>query len=243
MNIYLLMGTHLPELRTCFDTLARHCPEGSPVQWHIPEGISWPPFPEGAETTLYSPETVQWVFDPDGDASVFILLDPFQPQIPQLEQLAEELQKCLIEPVKVITCVDCEAAESSPQLRAWLEANIYYSDIVLLGNRAKASKPFVRDFQKTYEKNCYPSLFLFQKGAGVPDQPLEILTPDARRLSLLFDLPESTGETLPGLIIEASCDLDMDEPERDPYRSVDEEAGQAKATIPDVAKYIVQIPD
>ena len=241
MNVYLLMGTHLPELRTCLETLAGHCPESAPVQWHIPGQISWTDeIPGNVTIQQYSPETVQWVFNPDEDASVFILLDPALPQIPQLERIASDLQKCLLEPVKVITCVDCASAESSPQLRNWLEANIYYSDLVLLGNRAKASKPFVRDFQKTYQKNCYPCLFLLLKGPGIPDQPLEILTPDTRRISQLFDLPETDGEALPGLIIEASCDLDMEESEKDPYRSEDSESGESQAPIPDVADLIVR---
>lgn len=241
MNIYLLMGTHLPELRTCLEVLAGHCQEAATVRLFYPESVDWPTPGDGPGTReAYAAGSVQWVFNPDEDASVFILLDPFQPQIPQLERLAEDLRKCLIEPVKVITCADCAAAESSPQLRAWLEAGIYYSDIVLLGNRAPASKSFVREFQKTYQKNCYPCLFLFLKGAGIPDQPLEILTPDTRRLSQLFDLPEASQEPVPGLIIEASCDLDLEESEADPFRQPDEESGQSTAPIPDVTEYIVR---
>ena len=243
MNVYLLMGTHLPELGTCLDTLARQCPTGEPVQWYIPDGLAWQSTgPEGTEVCFYSADEAQWVFNPDEEASVFILLDPRLPQIPELETIAGDLQKCLIEPVKVITCVDCEAAETSVHLRAWLEANVYYSDIVLLGNRSKASKPFVREFQKTYEKNCYPCLLLFLKGKGIPSQPLEILTPDTRRLSQLFDLHEESEEKIPGLIIEASCDLDMEEPERDPYRAPDEKEGQAKAPVPDIREFIVELP-
>jgi hypothetical protein len=241
MNIYLFMGTHLPELRTCLESLAGHAPESTPVRLFIPESVNWRPAEEApCSSESYSPESVQWVFNPDEEATVLILLDPEVPQIPQLEKLAEDLRKCLVEPVKVITCVDCAAAEASPQLRAWLEASIYYSDIVLLGNRSTASKPFVRDFQKTYEKNCYPCLFLFLKGPGNPDQPFEILTPDTRRLSQLFDLPETGTESVPDLIIEASCDLDLEESEQDPFRQIDEESGQARAPVPDVTDLIVR---
>ena len=240
MNVYVLMGTHLPELRNCLHTLAGQCPQNAPARFFIPGDMQWEDIGEkSGKTDLYNQEDVAWVLNPDEEASVFILLDPRAPQIPQLEKIAGDLQKCLIEPVKVITCVDCEAAESSAQLRAWLEANIYYSDVVLLGNRANASKPFVRDFQKTYEKNCYPCLFLFLKGKGIPTKPLEILTPDTRRLSQLFDLPESSEDGLPGLVIESSCDLEFEEPERDPYRNPDEEEGQAKLTIPAVSGLIV----
>lgn len=240
MNIYLFMGTHLPEIRTCLETLAANCPDRATLQVHVPTGLGRTETGEkGATIHFYDTEAAHWVFDPDAEGNAFILLDPRIPQIPQLEKIAGDLRKCLIEPVKVVTCVDCEAAESSPQLRAWLEADIYYSDIVLLGNRLNASKSFVRDFQKTYEKNCYPCLFLFLKGKGVPSQPLEILTPDTRRLSQLFDLPENTPDEIPGLVIESSCDLDVDDPESDPYRAPDPEEGQARMTIPAISGHIV----
>jgi len=240
MNVYVFMGTHLPEMQTCVASLAAFVPEETPSIIYYPKGLKWTET-SGSQTIreVYDPESNQWIFDPDSKANAFIVLDPAQPIIPQLEKLADDLRKCLIEPVKVVTCVDCQRAESSPQLRAWLDAGIYYSDVVLLGNRAKASKSFIRNFRKGYEKQFYPCLFLFLKGPGKPDQPLEILTPDARRLSQLFDLPEEE-KAVSGLVIESSFDLDMEEPEIDPFRMPDTESGQGAANIPDVSEWIVR---
>lgn len=244
MNVYVFMGTHLPEMQTCLAALAEVVPEETRATVFHPKAFPWPqPAAAGTGCQPYDPDSVDWVFDPDSADHAFIVLDPAMPQIPQLEKLADDLAKCLIEPVKVVTCVDSEQAQNSPQLRAWLDAGIYYSDVVLMGNRRNASKAFVRDFQKSFEKQCFPCLFLLLKGAGRPDQPLEILTPDTRRLSQLFDLVEEEAESLPGLIIEASCDLDVDEPEADPFRADEETEGQAPATIPDVSRYIVTEAD
>ncbi|MEX0324178.1 MAG: hypothetical protein AB3N63_18615 [Puniceicoccaceae bacterium] len=239
MKVYLFMGSHLREIRACMDHLAAF-EEASPLQIRVPEGLDWPARgSESIEQIEYNPENSLMVLDPDGDQTVFILLDPGKSPIDQLEHLAEQLGNCLIEPVKIITCVDCSAAEKSPQLRTWLEACIYYSDIVLLGNRSDASKPFVRDYQKGFERLCYPCLFGFLKGEGRPDIGLEILAPDTRRISQLFDIGEELPEVAPGTIIESSCDLDLEEQEKDPYRSpADEET--PPPTIPNISKWIVK---
>jgi hypothetical protein len=220
MKVYLLIGTHLPELRTCLDTLAGLASETGPVQ------VSWP----GEDAPP---------LDGDPATSLFLVLDPRAALIDQLERLAERMGDAGIEPVKVVACVDCAAAETSPQLRAWLDAAIYYADVVLLGNRAGASKRFIREFETGYGRRCYPCLFLLLKGAGVPDHPLEILAPDTRRLSQLFDLEAPDATAPEGLIIEASCDLDLDEPETDPFRHREEESSPGQQPVPDVGQWVV----
>lgn len=239
MKVYLFMATHLGEVRTCIEHLAT-VEEAGPLIVRIPEGLDWPaPAKSSIEFVEYDPDNSLMVLDPDEDGTTFVLLDPRKSPIDQLGHLAEQLGNCLIEPVKIITCVDCAAAEDSPQLRTWLEACIYYSDIVLLGNRSGASKPFVRDYQKNFERLCYPCLFGFLKGDGRPDKALEILAPDTRRISQLFDIQQDLPDVAPGTIIESSCDLDLEEQEKDPYRSpADEET--PPPTIPDISKWIVK---
>ena len=239
MNIYLIMGTHLAEIRQCIAHLARLCRDSGQVEAHLPAGLDWQAG-DGDNYTVrtYDPESALWVFDPDSEDTAFVLLDPRRPLINELEHLADNLAKCLIEPVKILTCVDCHQTENNPRLRAWLDAAIYYSDIVLLGNRQDSSKSFVRDYQKHYERLCYPSLFLLLKGPGHPSDPVEVLTPGTRRLSQLFDLQQGMPENpLPGVIIEASCDLELEEAEADPFRQPGPDG--APAHVPDVTDCVV----
>jgi hypothetical protein len=243
MKVYLFMGTHLPEMSRCLEELARTAELPVPVQELVPEGLDWPPRDkELIEHRSYAPETVEWTIGSSPETTTFIVIDPRLPQVPQLELLAEALQDAGMEPVKVVTCVDTGIAETSPQYRTWLEACIYYSDIVLLGNRSGTAKSFLREFQKGYEKQCYPCQFLLLKGPGTPDRPLEILAPYTRRLAKLFDLPEAELDPLPGVILEASCDLDLDETEVDPYRSPEEGEAETPPALPDASQWIVRLP-
>jgi hypothetical protein len=242
MKVFLIMGTHLPEIRQCVNFLTGSMETPDPVEFHIPSGLEWSQ-DEGQKLLLqtYDPESRIWVFDPDATATAFILIDPRLNPVEQLECIAEDLKKCLIEPLKIITCVDCQAVEEQARAKGFYEACIYYSDIVLLGNRSTVAKSFTRNYEKHFEQGCYPCLFLFLKGPGNPDNPFEILTPGIRRLSQLFDLGESNAEPeLPGIIIEASCDLDVEEEEADPYRNpLDPASGTAP--IPDVADLVVPV--
>lgn len=239
MQVYLYMGTHLPELRRCIESVVETAPQLElPALVHVPDGLGWTRGEGHPAVIEYDPGNVLWVLDPDRHQTCHILVDPRVPLIPQLEGLADNLQKCLIEPVKILTCVDCERAESHGKLRNWLDACIYYSDIVLLGNRSGASKPFVRDFQKQYERLCYPCLFMYLKADGMPANTGEILFPGTRRLSQMFEIEGPVIDTGPSdFIIESSCDLDMPEQEVDPFRSSHDD--QPPRHVPDVSGFVI----
>lgn len=232
------MGTHLPEIRHCLSHLGGQGETEKPLRLCLPEGLEW----EAEENTVvesYQAESAHWVLNPDAPGSVFLLLDPRLSPVPQLEKLAGDLEKCLLEPVKVVTCVDCAGMERHPPLRAWYDACLYYSDIVLLGNRTDSSNRFIREYTREYEHRCYPCLFYFLKKEGVPDHPLEILTPGTRRLSQLFDLDRQRPVPEPrGVVIEASCDLDLEEVETDPFRSPSPQEGLPRP-VPDVGEWVV----
>lgn len=238
MNLYIFMGTHLPEIACCMETLSRDPLIDGAAGIHWPEGLE----PGGLPVIHYDAESVNWVFDVDAPGTAFILLDPRRDLIAQLEHLAGDLRKCLIEPAKILTCVDCRAAGESPALRQWLEAAIYYSDIVLLGNRPDSSKAFVRDFAKAYGKRCYPCHFFLLKGPGQPEQIPEILCGGPRRISQLFDLPDPESSP-PGPVIESTFDIDLEEPEEDPYRQAPGDGSGTPPRIPDVGGYIVDNPE
>lgn len=237
MDVFLFMGTHLPEIQHCIRRLSKDLPSGEPIHVSIPHSFNWIEETEGISIETYDSKSVLWVLDPDQKATRFIILDPLDDLLDQLEHLADNLRKCQIEPVKSVTLVDCAATESSPQLKAWYDACIYYSDIVVLGNRQDASKSFIRDYQKHYERLCYPCLFLLMKGNGIPDKPDEILTPGIRRITQLFDI-EKPSEQAPGMVIEASCDLELEEQEIDPFRNPADL--DSPANIPDPANWVVK---
>lgn len=238
MNVYIVMGTHLPEISRCIDHLVKSSKDLAPVEVHVPNELDWIAPNDQLSVKSYDPETVLWVMDPDSKGSCFIIIDPRADLLDQLENLADNLSKCLIEPVKILTFVDCEQVENSAKLKGWLDACIYYSDIVLLGNRTNTAKPFVREFQKQYERLCYPCLFMFLKGQGIPANSGEILTPGTRRITQMFDIPEeSDTPEVPGMVIEASCDLELEETETDPFRAPKED--ESAAHIPDPSEFII----
>lgn len=237
MNVFLFLGTHLPEIRTVVTTLVETIGAESPAEVIWPEGLAPPVKPA---VDLYQPATVDWTFDQTNPVNVFILLDPRAGLLDQLEQLATPLRKAGMEPAQVICTVDCQSAETDPRLRKWLEAAIFFSDSVLLGNRQEASKPFLRDFEKAFTRRCYPCRFMLLKGPGHPARPRELLIPDSRRLSHLFDLPGDSGHSSDGLLIEASCDLDADEIEADEDdAAMDPVAREALEHVPDIRHVLV----
>jgi hypothetical protein len=232
MNVFLFLGTHLPEIRTVVSTLVETAGAESPAEIIWPEGLAPP---EKPAVTFYQPATVDWTFDHANPVNIFILLDPRDGLLDQLEQIASSLRKAGMEPAQVICTVDCHSAETDPRLRKWLEAAIFFSDSVLLGNRHKASKPFLRDFEKAFTRRCYPCRFMLLKGPGRPARPQELLLPDSRRLSHLFDLPGESDPLLDSLPIEASCDLDADENEADEdVSAMDPVAREALEHVPDI---------
>jgi len=234
------MGTNMPEIAYCLEFLAHFDRESNSTTIYLPQGLE-ERFTPSEEINLvqYDPENNAWDCLENPAGRTFLLIDPRTSPVPQLEALASRLKFLEREPDKITTIVDCLAAEQSIQMRVFLEAAIYYSDIALLGNRSNISKPFLRSYQKEFERNCFPCLFLTLKGKGLPSDPLELLTPGVRRISQLFDLSDNQELADFDSIIEASCDLDFEELESDPYRP-SEETPAAEATIPDVSQWIVQ---
>lgn len=235
MALYLLIGTHLPEVRQCI--LSLHEATGAPrstVFW--PEGLPAGNPAEGLALVPYDgclnlPQDALR----DDPGPHFVFLDPRRPLIQELHEVADLLVSLEREPTRILTCVDTERAASSTALRTWLDAAIFHSDVVLLGNRAQTAKSFLRDYQQGFQKRCFPCLFQLLKGPGIPENPSALLEPDTRRLTLIFDLPEPDSSALPSVIIEASCDLDAEEAEPDPYLSPEGDFLQ----LPEIVAFLV----
>lgn len=228
MNLFLLIGTHFPKMVAAVQHLPGLYPDHN-VVLHLP---NIQPAPNSHDSSKSKFQINLYTNAQDAiaalDASTAILnvfcIDPTRPLIAELDDIAAACSHRHIEPLKIITCVDCQLAETNGNLRDFLDAAIFHSDTVLLANHQLAGKKFVREFEKVYQRKCYPTSFLFLKSNGALSNPEEWLIHETRRLSRLFDLPalgeDDTSAIFP---IEATCDLDVEDPPFDPFRHPDED--------------------
>jgi hypothetical protein len=87
---------------------------------------------------------------------------------------------------RLLTNVHCSFLAAEPKAKAWFEACIHFSDIVLLNRREDAGNKWVKDFESAHKKACTPARFIMVKKGRVAN-PAEVLDPEARRVSLYFD--------------------------------------------------------
>ncbi|MGH8021519.1 MAG: hypothetical protein ACREIA_25210 [Opitutaceae bacterium] len=189
-----------------------------------------------------------WELDADGRLSasigpgsthVFLVADGRADPAGQVEAVRDWLlaQKAAI--ARVITVVDCALGHAHPELQAWHDACIHFSDIVLLGRRSGAPNAWVSDFAARLRKAHLPCLVELVKKDGV-DNPALVLDPQARRISTVFDAPdewagleeddEQTGELDAG---EAAAGKE------DPYLEKYPSGHRMKA-LPDIRKFLGQ---
>lgn len=100
-----------------------------------------------------------------------------------LKQWSEHNQ-CAI--ARILTVLHCQFLSEQPAARAWFDACIHFSDVVLLNRREAAGNKWVKDFEAEFKKACNPTRFLFIKKGRVAN-PAEVLDPEARRVSLYFE--------------------------------------------------------
>jgi hypothetical protein len=242
-RLYPLIATHLPETIRFMGKLAQRLetPDALSVFW--PSNLPLPSIPHTPriiETpSLAQPEAVLPLIEEVATPFTIVLIDPTAPLLEQLDGLAGLLHELGREPDRIITIADCHAAANEPRMREFLEAALFHSDLVLLGNRLDSEKAFVRKFQKDYEQRRLPSEFMMLKKEGTPQDWQACLASHTRRLSHLFDLedPATAPEDTPGLQIEASFDLDMAEGAEDPYFPLDPE--QLPRTVPDISDLVI----
>ncbi|GAB1488949.1 hypothetical protein MASR2M8_13970 [Opitutaceae bacterium] len=187
---------------------------------------------------------------PDGATHIFFLTDGRANPVDQVEALKPWLAEVGAELARVISVVNCRLAEQHPELVAWYDACIHFSDIVLLNRRDGVANKWLSDFRRRYEDLFMPCLFEFVK-AGRVKNPALLIEPQARRMSLYFD-EEGSLAVLPDEIEYEITDedgnpVDADEkenaedddtgPEVDPYFALDA-AGRRAKRIPDVAKFL-----
>lgn len=139
-----------------------------------------------------------------------------------------ELNNCQI--ARVITVVHCAFLSNNSTAQAWFDACIHFSDIVLMNRRESVNNKWIRAFELGYQKQFSPARFIMVKKGRVAN-PLEVLEPEARRLSLYFD------ELIP---IEDDEFEDDEQPEdTKPDKYIERlESGQRAYRVPDIQKLL-----
>lgn len=185
-------------------------------------------FANGAFDLGATPEPEQ---DP---GTVFFLTDGRKNIIDQVEAFPAWLTMHGWEVSRVLLVMDCVLAMAHEDVVLWHEACIHFTDCVLLNNRNVDTHKWAEQFQKKFHELRIPCQFFLVKKGRV-DNPLVVLFPEARRLTMIFDQ------------FDAIDDLELDEenlPESpfsierkpDPY-FVRKPSGHREKFVPDVAKY------
>jgi len=127
---------------------------------------------------------------------------------------------------RLFTVLHCSFLMNTPQAKAWYDACIHFSDIVLLNRREDVGNKWIKDLETAHRKACIPARFVLVKKGRVGN-PAEVLDPEARRVSLYFD------ELIP---IEDDEFEDEHQPDDlKPDRYIERlESGQRAKPIPDI---------
>ncbi|MCD8298872.1 MAG: hypothetical protein LUD39_03840 [Opitutae bacterium] len=146
--------------------------------------------------TISGLDVASWKFDDDSgnivaaatnSENVILLADGEDDPVDQMEAFAALVKR---RPewkvVRVATVVDCSLAAGVPESAEWFRACIHFSDVVLLANRDNAGNAWVKNFQDSYKKECFPCIFILVK-KGKVDNPALVLDDTPRRLSMIFD--------------------------------------------------------
>lgn len=131
---------------------------------------------------------------------------------------------------RIITVVHCAFLSENSAARAWFDACVHFSDIVLLNRREGVNNKWVREFEMGYSKQFSPARFLMVKKGRVGN-PLEVLDPVARRMSLYFD------ELIP--IEDDEFEDDEQPQDTKPDKYIERlESGHRAYPVPDIQKLL-----
>ncbi|MFA5257992.1 MAG: hypothetical protein WC360_07570 [Opitutales bacterium] len=199
----------------------------------------------GAELRMPAP--------PPGTDSVVILIDGTADPVEQLEKLVEWFKESKdVELARIITVVNSRLLYDNPHLKLWFDACLYFSDVVLFNKREEVPNKWFSDFQQRFSKLCYPCLFEFVKNGRVRN-PVEVLYPEARRMSLAFEFDD--GQPLYGSddLVTGDFDIgdetDLEETDDEDDDGLDDSAasdpyferdfsGRRKIRLPDIREYL-----
>ncbi|HWA85841.1 MAG TPA: hypothetical protein VG710_06440 [Opitutus sp.] len=204
---------------------------------------------EGADATeLPGTRTWKWTGEaiagtlPADATQVFFVADGRSNPVDQVEAFKPWLEAQGGELARVLCVVDCQLAGQHPELLAWYDACVHFSDVVLLNRREGVENKWISDFQGHFKKQFLPALFELVKGGRVKN-PRLVLEPEARRMSHFFEAePDWTvGGSDGDELDEEAGDGDEEEVElvakEDPY--LERRAGGRRVKqIPDVSGFL-----
>ena len=149
------------------------------------------------------------------DECIFLVADGKLDPADQIEATKIFLDQHDILLGRIFTVVHCSLVETHPELVIWHQGCIHFSDVVLLNRRENVSQKWLRRFQDDFRQKHFPCFFEFIKKGRV-NNPVHVLDPTARRLSLFFEEEEEP------LFFEEDEDEESEElltdsPEEDPY--------------------------
>lgn len=147
--------------------------------------------------------------------SIHWLLQGNENPIDQLEALKNWLQERRWPLTRIVTIVSARLLEEHPKLKAYYEAAIHFTDMVLINQRDGLPSDWSQKFTHKYEKERYPCLFESVKNNRVKNPSL-VLDPMPRRLSQFFDSLEELQEEEAVVDYEWEEDDGFDEEEEDP---------------------------
>ncbi|MFT5836672.1 MAG: hypothetical protein ACI9ZV_000168 [Candidatus Azotimanducaceae bacterium] len=237
--VYLIFGIPNSGRReVIFDLIEGGIPATEQVLYFRPDDEAASPFDEQIEA-LENVSVVGWQLKDSKVAHGKITAAPekiifLAPGTSAAADCAEALKiwtnhnNCQI--ARLLTVVHCSFLAAQPMAKAWFDACIHFSDIVLLNRRENADNKWVKDFETERKKACIPARFIMVKKGRVTN-PAEVLDPEARRVSLYFD------ELIP---IEDDEFEDEQQPEdMKPDKYIERlESGQRAKPIPEIAKLL-----
>lgn len=168
-------------------------------------------FPEDSGPSLSGPSET-WMLDAGGtltlpasaqeQETIFLLSNPSADPRPLLEGLARNREApSSLELGRIFTIADCKQLSERPELKAFYELCLHFSDVFLLGNRNGVSKKWVQGYIDQLKKLAIPTRIEYLKAGDKLERVSEFLYPEARRVSQIFDPPDDPID--PGLIIES----------------------------------------
>lgn len=237
--VYLVYGTSTSGRReVIFDLIEGGIPKEQQVLYFLPTGEASCPHDEQIEA-LANVSVVNWQMKEckvtHGQITAapekIIFLAPGNSDPVDCAEAIKawtEHNNCKI--ARLITVVNCSLLEENPKAKAWFDACIHFSDVVLLNRREGVGNKWIKDFETGYKKAHFPARFLLVKKGRVSN-PAEILDPEPRRLSLYFD------ELIP---IEDDEFEDEHQPDDiKPDRFIERlESGQRAKPIPSIEQFL-----
>jgi len=186
-------------------------------------------------------ETIEAIRPADA-THVFLIAEGRSNPVDQLEVAKPWIEAQGAELGRVLCVVNCQLVERHPPVRAWFDACVHFTDVVLLNRREGVPNKWLSDFQAHFKAQFMPCLFEFVK-AGCVKNPALVLEPQARRMSHAFDEEMDWVFTnAEGDEIEEDEETEGDEeveaaPEEDPFFAR-LNGGRRVKEIPDIAKYL-----